>query len=135
MRSNRSPFWNAIPAKTVSVLSLCVTVSFRCFLFPTAREYPESITFSVRNTGDRFPGPKGANCLRIRTNLGVMLEKSILMSTFSYGISSSSSRCSDTYCSKRSENFSRFSGFNDRPAAYLCPPKCSSKSEQLSMAS
>ena len=135
IRSYKSPFWNAIPENTFSVLPCCITLSFKCLRLPTAREKPASITLRVRNTGAMLPGPNGANCFKIRTNLGVIVGKSISMSTLSSGVRSPSSRCSETYFSNLSENSCKCSGFSESPAAYLCPPKCSRMSEHESMAS
>ena len=84
-------------------------------LLPFDTEKPASMTLRVRNTGAMLPGPNGANCFKMRTNFGVMVGKSISMSTLSSGVRSPSSRCSETYFSNLSENSCRCSGFSESP--------------------
>ena len=54
---------------------------------PTLRPLPASETFSVRNTGLLFPGPKGWNCFSTRKNFGVIWLNSSLASMSITGVS------------------------------------------------
>lgn len=66
---------------------------------------------------------------------GVISAVSISRSYSTTGMRSSAVTDSRTMASNRSAKASKFSTLMLSPAAYLCPPNCSTKSPQASMAS
>ena len=113
----------------------CMRSMRRCSAsMPTSLASPWQITPAVVNTGEGLPGPKGWKRFRSRRNAGVMSEKSSSPSMSTCGTSIWGSMFSSTKALKRRVNSSTFSGRMVSPAAYMCPPKFSSRSEHDSTA-
>ena len=101
---------------------------------PTSFASPWLLTPYVANTGAVLPGPKGWKRFRSLRNAGVMSEKSNSLSMSTCGTSICGSMFSSTKALNRRVNSPTFSGRIVSPAAYMCPPKFSSRSEHDSTA-
>ncbi len=106
---------------------------FKCSSF-TSLVLPVSFTPFVTKTGRILPGPNGPICSIIFKNLAFMSDNSISASISIFGINWSSVMVEATIVSNFSMNLGKFSKRMERPAAYLCPPNCSSKSAQAHIA-
>ncbi len=109
-------------------------LSLRCIpLLPTGWQ-ASVLTLRETNTGATLSGPKGWNRSRFLKSSGVTSSSAISSSTFIEGTRCSSFIVSLTNFSKRARKEGRFSCFMVSPAANMCPPKLSSRSEHDSMA-
>src|SRR5690606_35163126 len=134
-RSRCSPCRKAIASNTAPGLCGWAALNFRWSPLEPSRRTSFAITPRVRNTGFMLHGPQGSRPSMPRMKAGRMSDSGISRSTSSSGIRRWGGRVSRTTCSKRTRKASTFSGFRMRPAAYMCPPYCSSRSLHAPIAS
>ncbi len=104
-----------------------VSCSFK-WVSPTTRQEPVSYTHSEAKTGAILPGPKGCIWFKIRKKGWVISVNFKGTSISTCGVCCSSVMVRATISSNRSRKAGTFSTFKVKPAAYIWPPNCSSKS-------